>query len=235
MAEIDGDALGWYRCSTWTEGDTHGGGASTTAITDATANNVFDDVSDAERSAGDVEYRKIWVKISSGTYPDPKVWIESNTPAVNDTVKILLAGSKSTVSTPATLTGTLQFTNGNTAVVGTATAFLMELAPGEKIYNMTDDGEGDAVTIASITDDTHLTLASNYGGTSGSGKTGAVAGIDAAAANFVAPDAKDHASVLAGRDITTSTPLGIWVQRTVSAGVNKGYEDNSATIAVEHS
>ena len=69
-------------------------------------------------------------------------------------------------------TGTVQVTNGSTAVVGTGTAFLANVAAGQ-IFTV----EGDNVwyEVASVSNDTHLALTANYGGTSGSSKAYAVA------------------------------------------------------------
>ena len=60
-------------------------------------------------------------------------------------------------------TGTAAFTNGNTAVVGTGTAWLTHLKAGDKIKS---SAHADAVygTISSVTNDTNLVLTANYGG-----------------------------------------------------------------------
>lgn len=57
-----------------------GGFASTTAVDlTTTLNNLFDNISDAERVAGDVEYRAIWIANESTTdsLTTPRIWIES--------------------------------------------------------------------------------------------------------------------------------------------------------------
>src|SRR5688572_9161495 len=54
-------------------------------------------------------------------------------------------------------TGTIEYTNGSTAVIGTGTSFSTELAIGSIIIT-TGGGTGITRTVASITDDTHLTL-----------------------------------------------------------------------------
>lgn len=68
------------------------------------------------------------------------------------------------------LTGTLDFTSGSDQVVGTGTAFLSELNY-YSVIKKTADGETLWVGVSSVEDDTHLTLASNYGGTTQSGQT----------------------------------------------------------------
>lgn len=74
------------------------GGAISTAggglITTDTLNNVWDDVSGAESSSGDTEYRAIFVKNNHGslTLTGAKIWISSNTTSADDTIEIALAG-----------------------------------------------------------------------------------------------------------------------------------------------
>ena len=99
---IDPDELKWYQCDEWEESATHGGVIDTTAtITDNTMNNVFDDVSDAERIAGDTDYRKIFFRNENADdYSNIKVWIGTNTPA-DDAVHIAL-GTSDDVQTAAT-------------------------------------------------------------------------------------------------------------------------------------
>jgi len=54
-----------------------GGTISSATIPDATANNVFDDVTGDESAAGKTEYRGIAIKDTNSTYTmiNPKVWI----------------------------------------------------------------------------------------------------------------------------------------------------------------
>lgn len=67
-----------------------GGAISSTAM----GTNIFDNVSSAEASAGDTEYRCIYVRNGHGTLTlqNAKVWIQSNTPSTDTTVAIALAG-----------------------------------------------------------------------------------------------------------------------------------------------
>lgn len=74
------------------------GGARSTAgggviVTD-TLNNLWDDVSGAESSAGDIEYRCIYVLNNHGslTLTAAKIWISSNTTSADDTIDIALGG-----------------------------------------------------------------------------------------------------------------------------------------------
>jgi len=82
----------FYQCTTWAEGDSHGGDIDTgNEITSGVDENIFDDVSEAERVSGDTEYRKIFVKNeNTDIWAAVKAWIESFTPASNDEIEIKL-------------------------------------------------------------------------------------------------------------------------------------------------
>jgi len=71
-----------------------GGAISTTQI-GAGVHNLFDQVSGAESSAGDTEYRCFYVKNAHGslTLQSSKVWIQSNTPSTWTAVRIALGTS----------------------------------------------------------------------------------------------------------------------------------------------
>ena len=63
-------------------------------------------------------------------------------------------------------TGTINVTNGSNAVVGVGTSFLTNVTVGDSFIRT---GDSVSYTVASITDDTHLTLSANYGGATGNG------------------------------------------------------------------
>jgi len=75
-----------------------GGTISGSTITDALANNIYDDVTGDESSAGDTEYRGIYVKDTNSIYTmiNPKIWIDGYLRAASgaDTISI----AKSTFS-----------------------------------------------------------------------------------------------------------------------------------------
>lgn len=64
-------------------------------------------------------------------------------------------------------TGTVAVTNGSANVVGTSSLFTTEFAVGD-IFIVNSDGT--AYIVDTITDDTHLSLTSNYSGTTSSGE-----------------------------------------------------------------
>lgn len=90
-----------------------GGAKSSVEVTDNTTHNLFDQVSGTESSAGDTEYRCVYLHNGHGslTAQNTHVYISSNTPASDTTIDIALAGEglNATAETVA---------NENTAPVG---------------------------------------------------------------------------------------------------------------------
>lgn len=88
----------FYKCSVWAEGSSHGGDIDLAEeIESAVDQNVFDDVSNAERIAGDTEYRKVYIRNenagSGSDWEYIKAWISQFTPASNDEIWITASGS----------------------------------------------------------------------------------------------------------------------------------------------
>lgn len=230
---VKASLIKFYQCATWAEGAAHGGAIGAVEISSGALNNIFDDISDAERVAGDTDYRKVYVKnTNADTWAAVKAWVALFTESEDDEISILRGGIKTTKSTPAALTGTATFA-ASTAIVGAGgAAFLSELAPGEKVYNSTDDAEGDAVEIASIEDDTHLTLLSAYAGTAGAAKNITAAGIDAS--NFVSPNLRTHSDVLSCGSLAQNEYAAVWIKRVVNANA-AGIANNEFKLEFESS
>lgn len=229
---VKASLIKFYQCAVWAEGVAHGGAIGAVEISSGALNNIFDDISDAERVAGDTDYRKVYVKnLNADTWAAVKAWISQLTESEDDEITILRGGTKSTESVATALTGTATFA-ASTAVVGAATSFLSELAPGEKVYNSTDDAEGDGVEIASIEDNTHLTLLSAYAGTAGAAKNIHTTGIDAC--SFVSPTAKTHSDVLGCGSLTQNEYAAIWIKRVVNANA-AGIANNEFKLKFESS
>lgn len=89
---IDLNNIKFFQCTTWAEGGTHGGDINLSGeITSGQDQNIFDDVSEAERAAGSTEYRKIFVRNANAeTWQSVKAWISDFTPAANDEISIKL-------------------------------------------------------------------------------------------------------------------------------------------------
>lgn len=87
-----------------------GGARSTsTEVTDNVDNNLFDDVTGAEHTAGDVEYRCIYIRNSHGslTLTSPVVWIQSDTSGADSDISIAVGtaavnGTEQTVANEST-------------------------------------------------------------------------------------------------------------------------------------
>jgi hypothetical protein len=104
-----------------------GGAKSTTAIVDNVLNNLWDDVSGDEGSAGDIEYRCFYVHNNHGTLvlQQPFVWISSNTTSTSDEVDIGLGSSalnatEQTVANEATAPTSVTFSHPITKATGIA-------------------------------------------------------------------------------------------------------------------
>lgn len=71
-----------------------GGAQSSVEITDASDNNLFDDVSGDEASSGDTEYRCFTLKNTNATISlqNSKLWFTANTTSADDTLDIALSG-----------------------------------------------------------------------------------------------------------------------------------------------
>lgn len=85
-------SIKFYQCATWSEGASHGGDIDTGAeIVTATDQNIFDDVSNSGRIAGETNYRKIYLRNENAdTWLSVSGWIDQLTPASNDEVSIIL-------------------------------------------------------------------------------------------------------------------------------------------------
>jgi len=207
----------WYKCQTWTEGTTHGGGMDTgSPIASATLENIFDNVNDAERVAGVTDYRKIFLRNENqDTYPGCLGWMDSNTPLETTHITMIAGGSKSKQSVDSdALSGTFTFTNGS-ATVTASTDISKECRPGERIFNSTEDTNTNAVAIASISSNgLTITLVENYTGTGGAGKDAKIAPITSC--TFVNPTAKGHEDALILGNLPENAGIAIWLKRVVT-------------------
>lgn len=63
--------------------------------TTAASSSIFDDVTSAEASSGDTEYRCVYVHNNHGslTLTSPVIWIQSNTPSSDTTIDIAIGSS----------------------------------------------------------------------------------------------------------------------------------------------
>lgn len=102
-----------------------GGAKSSTAIVDNTLNNLWDDVSGDEGSAGDTEYRAFYVHNNHGTLTllAPKVWISADTTSTNDEVDIGIGssavnGTEQTVANESTAPSAVTFSHPTTKSAG---------------------------------------------------------------------------------------------------------------------
>jgi len=100
---LSASSLVWYKAQESSNQATNGGRLSAVAVTDAVKNNLFPDVSQAERAAGSVNYRKLFMKVD-----DPLIGLQNGvafieTASVGDDIVTLFSGSPT--NTQATITG----------------------------------------------------------------------------------------------------------------------------------
>lgn len=71
------------------------GGAKSSTAVGTGIHNLFDQVSSAETTAGDTEYRCIYIHNGHGTltWTSPVVWISSNTPSTDTSVEIAVGSA----------------------------------------------------------------------------------------------------------------------------------------------
>jgi hypothetical protein len=86
-----------------------GGAKSSTAVVDNVDNNLFDDVSGAEHTAGDVEYRAIYIHNNHGSLEltNAVVWIQSDTTGADSDISIAVGtaainGTEQTIANEST-------------------------------------------------------------------------------------------------------------------------------------
>ena len=102
-----------------------GGVKSTTAITDNTLNNLWDNVSGDEGAAGDIEYRAFYVHNAHATLTlqTPVIWVSSNTTSSSDEVDIgvgtaAVNGTEQTIVNESTAPSGVTFSHPTTKGAG---------------------------------------------------------------------------------------------------------------------
>jgi len=112
-----------------------GGVISSVEITSAALHNLFDVVSSAETSAGDIEYRCIYVKNTHGSLSltDAAAWISSNTLSGDTNADIGLGSgavntTEQTVANESTAPGSVSFSAPANQGAGLS---IGDIAPGE--------------------------------------------------------------------------------------------------------
>jgi hypothetical protein len=220
------DNLKWYRSIEYTEGASHGGAIDTSSlIVSASAENIFDNVSDDERESGDVEYRKIYLRNeNTDDYANIKGFISQLTTEENTEIEILAGGSTSLQGEDsAALSGTFTFAASTEVICSVDIS--KECRPGEKIFNSTDDTNTAAKAISAISaDGLTITLASAYAGTAGSSKAAKIAPITGC--TFVSPLSAGSGDALVLGTLGENESIAVWIKRTVTAAGDGSNSDS---------
>ncbi len=145
--------LVYCRSAVWNDTSSNGGEMSPTTIVDAVSGNIFPTVAQAERTAGSVKYRKVFVKnkeVTNLTLYNTKIYIENPTPA--DDIVVLQAGTL--VDNQSTISGRVYgcgWLNASAAIGDTSITVLTEdgdipiFVIGDQI-RISDKANIDAVT-----------------------------------------------------------------------------------------
>jgi Cdc6-like AAA superfamily ATPase len=223
--------LKFYQSATWSDAAGNGGDISANEITTATSQNIFPNITDAERGTGITKYKKIFLKnLNADAYNNVHAWIQANTPDTQTAVSIVAGGKTSTQGTD-TAVATLTFTFAATDQVIASADCHNALAEGELIWNSTDDTNSKKQAISTISaNGLTITLAGSYAGTTGAGKTATVQKISDS--TFVAA-VNEAAGVHLG-SLLENEYRAIWIKLVVDAS-SDGYTDDTFTIRVSNS
>lgn len=208
--------------------DDYGGGPDTVATqASGVLNNEFSNVTNEQRVAGLVDYRKQFLRNeNSESMTDVRVWISSNTPSPDDTITICQAGTLSKLGATVDLATATYYESATVLSFETDQQF--RVRPGEWVYSVTyDPTMASARCVASVATNT-VTLTASFG----SATTGedVIAICPATMFTFSDPASKEGAKYVGV--IPATTAVGVWKCRTVDAGA-EGYIGNTFTIKWE--
>lgn len=115
-----------------------GGIISSTVLTDNSLHNLFDRVAGSESTAGDTEYRGVYILNNHGslTLIAPKIWVSSETSHTGEDIEIALAGEgvNATMETVANeSTAPVGETFSDASSEGAALPFPADLAAGQRM------------------------------------------------------------------------------------------------------
>jgi len=229
---LDPALLKFYRSTVWSDAAGNGTTINTGAeITTATSENIFPNITDAERQSGITKYKKVFFRNeNTDAYNNVKAWIETNTPSTDTAVTIVAGGSVSTQGTD-TVVPTTTFTFAASVTVVASADCSKQLRPGEQIWNSTNDTNTAKQTISAISaDGLTITLGSAYAGTTGATKAATVQKISDA--TFVTA-VNEGAGVVLG-SLANNASIAVWVKLVVNAS-SQGYTDDTFTLRFSNS
>ena len=224
-------SLKFYRSTTWDDTSSNGGAINTgVEITTATSQNIFPNITDAERLSGVTKYKKVFFRNeNTDAYNGTKAWIFAQTPSGDTAVTISGAGSVSTQGTD-TAIGTITFTFAASTTVTASADCHLYISVGELIFNNADANTYAKVITAISSDGLTITLGSAYSGTTGSGATGKV--LKATGNTYIT--AVDEANGVSLGNLTNNQSIGLWVKLVVNAA-SSGYTDDTFTLRYSNS
>jgi hypothetical protein len=207
MGVVAGD-IKLYKSATVTDTDANGGAISATEIVSDTANNMFPNVTDAERTAGGVRYRKGFVKNTNTTTAFNNVYrYISELSDAADYFRIKEGTDTDTQADADDYTDWVGSGLLNSGISAGATTLIVDYDAADGVYN------GSVLAIVDGADTEYVTV------TASPSWTGNQATLT------VSATAKGHTSgvVIATMidlgDIAAEDSAGFWVKQTWAAGV----------------
>ena len=223
--------------------DSTGGTITATAITDATLNNLFDDVTADEALAGATEYRKIFVKNNHGslTWTSVIFWRSSNTTSTDDEISLGIGTASDDAGSNAltTFTGAAKvalISDGtdtrNVTIIGEVsgvrTSETVTLTSTSEVLstNTFDSGKVYLVYPASSDASRTITIKQGTGGTT----RGTIGTNKLSCINYQDPTTAGAGFQLGS--IAAAASQGLWLKRVVGAAA-VALANNSGTIQVK--
>ncbi|MBF0399687.1 MAG: hypothetical protein HQL90_02850 [Magnetococcales bacterium] len=203
----------------------NGGAISGTEIVSGIKNNIWPDVSQAERATGSVKYRKLFIKVENAdslALTNARIFIETPTPG-DDTV-ILMSGTPT--DTQAEADDYTRFYGAGTLdadIIAEASTLAVNVENGNAATgaNIFRDGDlirvSDKATVDAVSGNTEFVRLASSGGVSWSGNRATLTlASGVTLANAYIASATRVASVLEVASIADSQ--AVWQRRTVPAG-----------------
>lgn len=234
---IQSNEIKWYKSTIVNDTAGNGGPLSANECVDGVKNNVWPDVSQSERVAGSVKYRKTFIKVANDddlALINPSIFVETNTPG-EDTI-VLLLGTQT--DTQAQVVGYTRF-YGAAALDLNAnaghTTLTVNVENGNGATGDTVFRDGDLVRIADKTsvdavggNAEFVRLASSNGVSwNGNQATLTLAAGNALANNYLATNTK-VASVIETADIEAT--VSNWSESSAAGS----YDELASPVVLDH-
>ena len=221
---IQGPSNGGYLSVTVVASSLPGSSVSDSVVITALANALWDDVSQAESNVGTIEYRCEYFKNTdaSDSLIDFKLWIAENTPGQDSVAIGLDDGGKNVTAAPLTksITGA---TWASSASTFTCNTHGIPVGANITVAGMTPSGYDGNYVVTAADANTFTVAESSDPGSFSSGGTVSSETFAPAGVTFSTPTS---AAPLTLGDLAPNDYYGVWIRRTVPAGVTTATASN---------